>query len=103
MTDYPDDPQPRSEPTPTHWHDCPKCGRCGAMRAKFHESPPTETSPGEEWWTVHCVCGAQCPIDGEPLDEQDEPPGAGREPDLMAASAAERAELLYRELREAGR
>ena len=100
MTDFPDDPQHRNDPPPTHYHCCSKCGRLGDMPARWHESPPTETSPGEEWWTVHCVCGSWCAIDGEPLDEQDEPPGAGREPDLMAVDYRE---VLHRGYPEAGR
>ena len=72
MTDYPDDPHHRNDPPPTHWHCCSKCGRLGDMRAKLHDDEQTTTSPGEQWWTVHCVCGAWCPIDGEPQQEPDD-------------------------------
>ena len=98
MTDYPDDPHHRNDPPPTHWHCCSKCGRLGDMRAKLHDDKPTETSPGEQWWTVHCVCGAWCLIDGEPQQEPDD-----EEPDGPTARTKLIRERLTMFYKEAGR
>ena len=85
--------------TPTHWHTCPSpCGYVGEAPAKLHDVKAMHENPPEFWWLVYCPkCRKWDEIDGEPQAEPND------EPDLDGASADERAELLQRELREAGR